>query len=1018
MALLIVLKKTHYFIENIDKILNKIKLYLKPYISKTLMNMKKLFTTTALAILAISAFAAWEKKGDPIYLIGPATTAGWNLDNKIEMVYSNGEYTLETTLTAEEFKFVTDNSWDNCWTAPAENTNITQVSETFGINYKDSKDYKYNVSDAGTFVLRLYWVDDYTAKLQVTRKYIYLVGDATTAGWTTGGIPIMYNQSTKEFVWEGTLSVGEFRFLTVDSWEKCLTAPGETTEISTAHETFGLWWNASDDSKNYNFKVVEKGSYTLRIFWEDVATSKIEITRREIYLIGSATSSGWTQANAQKMTFNDDGCYELNNVALDFGLFKFISQKDAWWPGYTAPENCEIIANGQDFNVLTYNDETKDNKFLAYKGTYNMKIYWGSESSWMLETNATRDAWDIDKTSLKIVGGATPNGWSATDMEKVSDGVFRFAGKLNTDSDGEFKFIWDGAWWPALLAPSADYPIENIGESTNLFYAQKELTNQDDLKDVDKKFKVTSAGGWAITVNLNTLTVSAEQLYIINGNKAYATLEAAISDANDGDVITVGADITETNTINKYIKIDAQGHSIGSITVTSAGKLELTSDATLETLVLQSQPNTGAGQLICSSGINATASECYLERQFYSGSYQQIWYSFGVPFTVDAANGVYTAAGNIYSNKNYYINSYSGENRARYGITTRGQTGYAWLTPTTLTAGEGYMIYIADKTTNTLRFKASNVSEVFNTDNYKTVDYTYYTGSIGTTHDGWNFITQPCTQNTSVEASAGTFEYIQVLHDGASSTQGSYTTEPVTAETIIAPFTAFFYQANADGSLTFTKSANAATIKSADVVENKYFEVTLTSSDGISDKTYVSASEDASENEYEIGKDLTKCGWSSAAVQICTYDFGQILTVNQAKAYDKTADLALVMSTPQAGDYSIRVTDLSAKGDIYLTKGGSILADLTDGETYNFASASGINKEYGIRIVLPNDFETDATETNASDNIYTRGKTIYINGTKAIEVVNLLGQPVSNPVQTAGIYVVMTNGKAVKLNIE
>jgi len=534
-------------------------------------------------------------------------------------------------------------------------------------------------------------------------------------------------------------------------------------------------------------------------------------------------------------------------------------------------------------------------------------------------------------------------------------------------------------------------------------------------------------GGVSQTSNV-TYTKGSCDVYMVRiGGKSYTTLAAALDDYTTGSTIEILGDINESNSIEEYVKFNANNHSIGNITVGTSGKLEfMTNGASIGTLIVQSVPNVGAGQIVTNNN-TVTATEAYLERQVYSGSYQQYWYSFGVPFTVDARNGVYSSAGSKLSYGTYYIQKYDGAKRAEYGAVKYGQTGYAWSEVETLEKGVGYMIYIASQGINTLRFKATTPSEVFSTLDVEPVMATKYTGSAAAADQAWNFMAQPRMQNAELQSAGpawGGEVIVQVLNNGGNDegedSGASFYSTASSATLIMSPFTTFMFQPSATGALNFLYNSSAEpTVKSAEAEEYKYFIVELSDAAGNSDNLFASASEDASEDGYQIGRDLVKSGSSDANLQICAEEFGLILTANDARAYDGVAEMALRISAPKAGNYSIKVTRAASSGEIYLTKNGAVVADLTEGDAYQFAAPKGVSNQYGLRIELDEDFATSASDADAEAvSVYAQGGTIYVNGAVATDVLNILGQSVVNPVAASGVYLVNAGGKYVKINVE
>lgn len=516
------------------------------------------------------------------------------------------------------------------------------------------------------------------------------------------------------------------------------------------------------------------------------------------------------------------------------------------------------------------------------------------------------------------------------------------------------------------------------------------------------------SGGLAQTNDITYTFGSCGTISVKIGDMGYTSFADAYAAANAGDEIILLANLDENAVISKFVKINGGGYGLNDVTIDLTGKLEITGATNFNTLIIKSQPNVGAGQVFTSGAGSATASEVYAEREFRD-SFQQLWYSLALPFACDAASGLYNTNG-IQITKGVWFNEYNSQKRADTGLSSGN-----WDYVTSLSKGTAYMIYM-NEGINTVRFKAANPNDIFT--QTASIPYYEYNGSADAEHHGWNFMAQPMSSNAWAGVTKGDWGYIQVLRNGGAtasdgSTSGQYTTESVAGTVNIAPYTAFMFQASADGTMNFNASNGEAVIKSAEYEEPSYFKVTLSDANGNTDATFVSASEDASATEYEIGKDLAKCGSSSAFVQITTTDLGLELTVNQAKAYNGEATIPLLLNCPAAGIYTVSVAEMSEIGDIYLLRNGAVVCDLGfEGYTFN-VSEKQLNKDYSLLIKLNGGVYTDADGV-VENSIYAKDRVIYVNGIYATEITNIAGQSVSNPVPEKGVYVV----EDVKISVE
>lgn len=825
----------------------------------------------------------------------------------------------------------------------------------------------------------------YTGGMAVTKTFTYVVGHTCT--------PTIFVDKD-EMTFE---AIGVPQTLTVTS--EALTegisiaVDGDFTATPTSLGTSGgsvqVSYTGAESSAIGSLTLTSAGATAKVVnLTMQLPTPKIFIDKSAMTFI--STSS--TPAAAQTLTVSGEFLNEVISISSDNDAFT-VNPATAPQSGAETEISVSFTGTENETGTLTLTSQDAETKTVSLAGYYN------TACSGYLVATGTKDI------PLTYSISETTNGQVVIE--------FTFAESVTG------------------ISPQIYFEDTNIFRTMTSKGGTSYTLTTDDQAVTASPFKYKGyfpiPGGVSQTSNV-TYTKGSCDVYMVRiGGKSYTTLAAALDDYTTGSTIEILGDINESNSIEEYVKFNANNHSIGNITVGTSGKLEfMTNGASIGTLIVQSVPNVGAGQIVTNNN-TITATEAYLERQVYSGSYQQYWYSFGVPFTVDARNGVYSSAGSKLSYGTYYIQKYDGAKRAEYGAVKYGQTGYAWSEVETLEKGVGYMIYIASQGINTLRFKATTPSEVFSTLDVEPVMATKYTGSAAAADQAWNFMAQPRMQNAELQSAGpawGGEILVQVLNNGGNDegedSGASFYSTASSATLIMSPFTTFMFQPSATGALNFLYNSSAEpTVKSAEAEEYKYFIVELSDAAGNSDNLFASASEDASEDGYQIGRDLVKSGSSDANLQICAEEFGLVLTANDARAYDGVAEMALRISAPKAGNYSIKVTRAASSGEIYLTKNGAVVADLTEGDAYQFAAPKGVSKQYGLRIELDEDFATSASDADAEAvSVYAQGGTIYVNGAVATDVLNILGQSVVNPVAASGVYLVNAGGKYVKINVE
>lgn len=321
------------------------------------------------------------------------------------------------------------------------------------------------------------------------------------------------------------------------------------------------------------------------------------------------------------------------------------------------------------------------------------------------------------------------------------------------------------------------------------------------------------------------------------------------------------------------------------------------------------------------------------------------WYSFAVPFSVDATTGFYTPQGfQLIQNTNFALRVYNGQTRADYGVVNSSSSQNAFQTTTTLYPGVGYMISSA--AIPSFRIKASNKNELSFLESQEIELYQYASNTAkGSQHEGWNFIAHPLFVNAKISGLTG---YAQVLRAGYSNVN-SYQIIPFDEETVIAPYTAFFVQSpeNKLISFDFFNSTAHSTLRSIGLTQQPIELFVVRGNTEDFDRMYISLNEYASDS-YEIGKDVLKMGITSGVVQLWSEEFGTQLAVNDVKINNDTAFLKLGIQFPFSGNYTIGFV-IPPLYDIWLLKNGIPIFNLKDGN-FSFESLRKTSYEYSLQI--------------------------------------------------------------------
>lgn len=157
-----------------------------------------------------------------VYMVGDATPSGWDLNNPTPMTLSSSSasvFTYTGILKAGEFKMVA--SKGNA-SAPFYRplTDHPALSAT-GVQLSASPDYKWLITSPGAYTITLDVVKLTISIVPFTPPaQLWLVGDATTAGWDINNpVPMTVSPTNPTvFTYTGPFTAGEFKIATAKDW--------------------------------------------------------------------------------------------------------------------------------------------------------------------------------------------------------------------------------------------------------------------------------------------------------------------------------------------------------------------------------------------------------------------------------------------------------------------------------------------------------------------------------------------------------------------------------------------------------------------------------------------------------------------------------------------------------------------------------------------------------------------------------------------------------------------------------
>lgn len=321
-------------------------------------------------------FTTYEPVTAELYMIGSATEAGWDIANAIEMEPDNNDPTVFTftgTLSKGTFKFPVNQNTDWGQDMYMRDTTVSDSSKMYLHRGGNADDSQWEINNGGTYTITVNLLD-LTIEIQkyegFTLDALYIIGDATEVGWDIGNaIELSKNpDNTNQFIFDGVLVPGDFKFpLNRNTdWGQDMFMRDPTSADSSK-----IYLHNGGDSDDNKWTITKKGWYRVIV---DVSELTISIENLELYIVGDATSIGWTITSAIPLEQDTENPYIfIFNGDLTAGEFKFPVNQNSDW--------------GQDMYMRDPDDATKmyrhtggasdDNKWTissADAGTYILTL--------------------------------------------------------------------------------------------------------------------------------------------------------------------------------------------------------------------------------------------------------------------------------------------------------------------------------------------------------------------------------------------------------------------------------------------------------------------------------------------------------------------------------------------------------------------------------------------------------------------------------------------------------------------
>lgn len=471
-------------------------------------------------------------KTGTLYMVGDATPNGWDIGNPTALQASADDaltFTWEGELRTGELKLcLTTGSWDAPFIRPEVNgTEIgkTDISNAKFAMHAGDPDDKWRVAAAGTYRLTFdlrNWTmstaflaePEAPSKEPILAENVFMVGDATPAGWNIDAPTQLTRQSQYIFIYEGTLAAGEMKAYTQSGdWGAPAIRPtfGGCKIGRSGVESADFIYTTGPDDK---WQIEEAGQYRLTFDLEHYtlaaeylgeipAQTNTPIEAEAVYIVGDATPNGWSIDAPTQLTKQSQYIFVYEGELVP-GELKACTQTGDWGVPFIRPTfgGCKISLSGVENAEFTFTANPDDKWQVTEAGQYRLTF---DLEHWTIKAEPLSGKEALQAENVYIVGDATPNGWSIdapTQLTKQSEHVFVYEGNL---SKGELKAcLQTGSWDVSFIRPAfANCKIDKNGvESPDFVFTASP----------DDKWRVEEEGRYRLTFDLKSWTLKAEKL--------------------------------------------------------------------------------------------------------------------------------------------------------------------------------------------------------------------------------------------------------------------------------------------------------------------------------------------------------------------------------------------------------------------------------------------------------------------------------------------------------------------------
>ena len=618
-----------------------------------------------------------------------------------------------------------------------------------------------------------------------------------------------------------------------------------------------------------------------------------------------------------------------------------------------AEGNVTLVADALGETTITASSAATDD-YKAGEASYTLLVV----EKWAMTYTSNLDVDDNDYTV--IINGTT----YANQSHRYGTGNVVGVATINVPKNTQ-KLHFHAAGW------NNETVALKIEMGSTLLMTINALVSEEHISGSDKTYTLTgkTSTDEYYCLDLSSYPITANTAIKFTATSGKRFLLYGVNEEGGIFEITSNTDISDMpENVNievkegKTLTVD-KNRTLDNLTVKAGGKVDGSGNLTVNDFTIEGQDGK-SGQVMNADKLTINGDAYFDFTLAVSGTKAaNQWHNFSVPFPVSVMDGVYNAetGAKLTNEVDYAIEDYHGDLRA--------QGKYSWKKYRgIMQPGITYSMTV-NGDIQTFRFK--KVAGAYSFDANPSVDFSQYNSGV-LTDAGWNGLGNmrlcyASVNNENIKENNGV-RYVQIL-DAAEYAYKSY----IVGEINLTVGSAFFIQAANNGTMTFAAAHNAPDIVYAPARTeakrtDKPIAVTL-SNENQSDRMYITASEDA-KSEYQIGCDLQKMFATNTpqAPMIYSVNYGGIkLAAEEAPIVNDKASYALSLYAPADGTYRIETPTESENADLYLTKDGHVIWNLSM-NGYEVELTKGTTEGYGLLLVRKAPSVATGVEEPTSDS--------------------------------------------------